>query len=170
MLIVLTLRMRGSSRMSIEKQSAVRAPRIIDMRYLEGTVGYSIRRAQMAVFQSIYACFGDQAVTLVQFSVLAVAADNPGVTQSELAEVLAVERPRMVPILNRLEALGLAQRLVSETDKRNRQIVLTPQGKSLLNELKRRFAAHEKQLDQALGKRKAGLLKDLRELSSLGSQ
>ena len=170
MLIVLTLRMRGSSRMSIEKQSAAREPRIIDMRYLEGTVGYSIRRAQMAVFQSIYACFGDQAVTLVQFSVLAVAADNPGVTQSELAEVLAVERPRMVPILNRLEALGLAQRLVSETDKRNRQIVLTPQGKSLLNELKRRFAAHEKQLDQALGKRKAGLLKDLRELSSLGSQ
>jgi DNA-binding MarR family transcriptional regulator len=75
----------------------------------------------------------------------------------------------MVPILNRLEALGLAQRLVSETDKRNRRIVLTPQGKTLLIELKRRFSIHEKQLDQALGKRKAGLLKDLRELSSVGS-
>jgi DNA-binding MarR family transcriptional regulator len=169
MLIVSTPHMQEPSRMSIAKSSAARTPRTIDMRYLEGTVGYTIRRAQMAVFQSIYGCFSDQAVTLVQFSVLAVAADNPGVTQSELAEVLAVERPRMVPILNRLEALGLAQRLVSETDKRNRRIVLTPQGKTLLIELKRRFAIHEKQLDQALGKRKAGLLKDLRALSSVGS-
>jgi DNA-binding MarR family transcriptional regulator len=150
------------------KQASARVSRPINMNYLEGTIGYTIRRAQMAVFQNIYACFDDHAVTLVQFSVMAVAADNPGVTQSELAEVLAVERPRMVPILNRLEALGYAQRLVCEDDKRNRQIVLTQQGKALLAELKLRFVAHEKQLDAVLGKRTSGLLKDLQSLSRLG--
>ena len=72
------------------------------MRYLEGTIGYTIRRAQMAVFHDIYREFQDVGIgiTLTQFSVMAVAADNPEVTQTELAEVLAVERPRIVPILN----------------------------------------------------------------------
>jgi hypothetical protein len=31
---------------------------------------------QIAVFQNIYRAFGDQAVTLVQFSMMAVAADT----------------------------------------------------------------------------------------------
>ena len=71
--------------------------RPVDMGYLEGTIGYTIRRAQLAVFQDIYREFGDTRITLTQFSVMAVAADNPEVTQAELAEVLAVERPRIVP-------------------------------------------------------------------------
>ena len=138
------------------------------MRYLERTVGYSIRRAQMAVFEHIYRSFDDKALTLVQFSVMAVVADNPGVTQSELAQVLAVERPRIVPILNRLEELGLAKRVVSEQDKRNRQIVLTASGATRLSELKRRFAVHERELDDLLGKRKAALLDSLHRLSGIG--
>jgi DNA-binding MarR family transcriptional regulator len=156
--------------MPTDKPLALRMKRPIDMSYLENTVGYSIRRAQMAVFQSIYEAFDDKAVTLVQFSVLAVAADNPGVTQSELAEVLAVERPRMVPILNRLDELGLAQRLVCEQDKRNRRIVLTQAGANLLRELKQRFAAHEQELETLLGKRKSGLLDNLHRLSGLGGK
>jgi DNA-binding MarR family transcriptional regulator len=154
--------------MPTEKPLPARAGRAIDMRYLEGTVGYSIRRAQMAVFQDIYASFGDKAVTLVQFSVMAVAADNPGITQWELAEVLAVERPRMVPVLNQLEALGLAQRQVCERDKRSRRIVLTPAGKKRLAELKRRFAAHEARLERQLGEHTSALLDTLHRLGGLG--
>lgn len=150
--------------MSTDKQSRERDARAIDMSYLEGTVGYSIRRAQMAVFQSIYDAFDEKAVTLVQFSVMAVTADNPEITQAELAEVLAVERPRIVPLLNRLEELGLARRLVCKADKRNRRIVLTPKGHRTLAELKRRFAIHEQQLDALLGADKAQLLSMLYRL------
>ena len=155
--------------MPTEKQPPARVSRAIDMRYLEATVGYSIRRAQMAVFQDIYASFGDKAVTLVQFSVLAVAADNPGITQWELAEVLAVERPRMVPVLNQLEALGLAQRQVCEHDKRSRRIVLTAAGKKRLSELKRRFAAHEARLERQLGMNTSALLDTLHRLGGWGA-
>ena len=62
--------------MPLRPNSNARSPIVIDMRYLEGTIGYSIRRAQIAVFQNIYRAFGDQAVTLVQFSVMAVPADT----------------------------------------------------------------------------------------------
>ena len=152
-----------------DKKPKARAARAIDMSYLEATIGYSIRRAQMAVFQSIYKAFDDQAVTLVQFSAMAVTADNPEITQAELAEVLAVERPRIVPVLNKLEELGLAQRLVCDADKRNRRIVLTDKGHKLLAELKRRFAAHERQLDVLMGSDKARLLRMLHRLNSLAA-
>jgi len=139
------------------------------MSYLEGTIGYTIRRAQMAVFQDIYREFGDAGITLTQFSVMAVAADNPEVTQTELAEMLAVERPRIVPILNALEERGLAKRLVCEVDRRNRRIVLTADGAKFLRELRRRFARHEARLSQVLGDGKAGFLLDLLAVGRMGS-
>ena len=139
------------------------------MRYLEGTIGYTIRRAQMAVFHDIYREFQDVGIgiTLTQFSVMAVAADNPEVTQTELAEVLAVERPRIVPILNQLEHRGLATRLVCGIDRRNRRIVLTEDGQHMLTELKRRFALHEARLAQVLGTGRAPLLEALQGLGRL---
>jgi DNA-binding MarR family transcriptional regulator len=123
----------------------------LDLSYLEGTLGYSIRRAQMAVFQDIFQSFGELAVTTVQFSVLAVVADNPGTNQADLALALGVERPRIVPILDALEARGLAIRKPSPSDRRHRLLFLTDQGQALLEELKKRFALHQKRMLDRLG-------------------
>jgi len=137
------------------------------MSYLESTIGYSIRRAQIAVFQSIYRAFDDKTLTLVQFSLMAVVADNPQLTQAELAEVLAVERPRIVPLLNKLEEMEFVQRLVCDTDKRTRRIVLTAKGNRALADLKRRFAMHEQQLDKLMGEERGLLLAMLHKVSKL---
>ena len=101
---------------------------------------------------------------------MAVAADNPEVTQSEMAKVLAVERLRIVPVLTALEARGLANRLVCDIDSRNRRIVLTVEGLALLQDLKRRFALHEARLDQMLGVSKPAMLLALQELGGLSAQ
>lgn len=140
----------------------------LNLSYLEGTVGYSIRRAQIAVFQDILACFDDKSITLVQFSVLAVLEDNPEITQTELAEALAVERPRIVPIINALEERGLAKRTIREDDKRNRRLMLTPRGQALLKQLKERFAKHERRLVEVLGGTTSKLLLTLHALTRLG--
>ena len=103
-------------------------------------------------------------------SVMAVAADNPEVTQAELAEVLAVERPRIVPILNALEARGLAKRLVCDVDRHNRRIVLTVEGLAPLQDLKCCFAVHEARLDQMLDVSKRAMLLALQELGGLSAQ
>jgi DNA-binding MarR family transcriptional regulator len=116
------------------------------MSYLEGTIGYAIRRAQMAVFADIFRAFGDHRVTTAEFSVLAVAADNPGINQADLATALGVERPRMVPIINNLEERGLARRVVDGRDGRARRIHLTRSGEELLRILKARFAEHQKRM------------------------
>lgn len=138
-----------------------------DMSYLESTIGYSIRRAQLAVFHHIYETFGDRSLTLVDFSVMAVTADNPGISQAELAKALAVERPRIVPILNKLEMMGLAMRLVGDEDKRSRRISLSDKGRRKLTQLKRSFRRHEEQLDTVLGSEKQALLGLLHQVKKL---
>jgi DNA-binding MarR family transcriptional regulator len=123
----------------------------LDLSYLEGTIGYAIRRAQLSVFADIYRAFGELAVTTAQFSVLAVVADNPGCSQAELAAALGVERPRMVPLIDALERRGLVRRVSPARDRRLRQIHLTQRGRRLLQALKRRFAGHQRRLLKRLG-------------------
>jgi DNA-binding MarR family transcriptional regulator len=148
---------RESRQTNIARQAAHHAREITtpsqstDMSYLEGTIGYAIRRAQMAVFQDIYRSFGEHQITTVEFSVLAVVADNPGINQADLALALSVERPRMVPIINKLEERGLAIRIMLPDDGRVRLIQLTKQGHKLLLILKRRFVEHQDRMLALLG-------------------
>lgn len=116
------------------------------MTYLEGTIGYMIRRAQIAIFGDIYRAFDDIRITTAEFSVLAVVADNPGINQADLALALGVERPRMVPIINKLEKRKLASRIVDRNDGRARLIHLTREGEQLLVILKKRFDEHQRRM------------------------
>jgi DNA-binding MarR family transcriptional regulator len=141
--------------------------RALDMSYLEGTVGYMVRRAQLAVFAHIYRRFGDEQATLVQFSVLCVIADNPRVTQAELADALGVERPRIALILNTLEERQWVRREVCEADKRSRRLSLTSQGATTLARLKKKFAQHEREMAVALGTPLPELVKLMHELAAL---
>ena len=127
-------------------QSEAADPKGVDMSYLEGTIGYTVRRAQIAIFEDIFRSFGEHQVTTAEFSVLAVAADNPGINQADLALALGVERPRMVPIINKLEKRGLAKRLVDGRDGRARRIYLTRSGNELLQVLKTKFAEHQRRM------------------------
>ncbi len=122
--------------------------------YLESTMGYVMKRAQMELNRSIYECLGDTELTLVQFSVLSIAQENPGIAQSELAQVLGVERPRLVPIVDRLEELKLAQRRKNPEDQRGRMIYLTTEGQSRINQLKAKFDRHQEWLKQGIGEAK----------------
>ncbi|MBR0781884.1 MarR family transcriptional regulator [Bradyrhizobium iriomotense] len=120
----------------------------------------------MAVFDDIFRAFGEHKITTAEFSVLAIVADNPGINQADLALSLGVERPRMVPIINRLEESGLASRLVDGQDGRTRRIHLTRQGEKLLEILKARFAEHQaRMLKRLRAGTPDGILSDLWKLA-----
>jgi DNA-binding MarR family transcriptional regulator len=123
----------------------------IDMAGLNSTVGFLLKRAQLAVSRDITTIFSEFDITAVQFSVLTLAASNPGITQGHLALALEVERPRMVPVIDKLESRGLAVRRPDPDDGRSRRIHLTDEGASLLRQLQRRFSAQEARLASALG-------------------
>jgi DNA-binding MarR family transcriptional regulator len=139
---------------------------VVDMSYLEGTLGYMIRRAQIAIFADVYKAFGGIQITVAEFSVLAVVADNPGINQADLALALGVERPRMVPIINKLEERKLATRAVDHEDARVRLIHLTGHGEQLLAILKKRFATHQSEMLARLGATDpTKILRDLHKLA-----
>jgi DNA-binding MarR family transcriptional regulator len=101
--------------------AAVREKRrtAIDIDTLHGHFGYFIRRLQVWVFQDFIRTLAPIDIRPAQYSVLIVIAANPGLSQSDLADTLGIERARLVRLLDKLEKRGLTQRLASRTDRRS---------------------------------------------------
>src|SRR5262245_32341034 len=91
----------------------------LDLDALNGHFGYFIRRLQVWVFQDFIRTLAPIDLRPAQYSVLIVIAANPGLSQSDLADTLGIERARLVRLLDRLDKRGLTRRLPSRTDRRS---------------------------------------------------
>lgn len=123
----------------------------LDLTGLTDVVGYALRRAQMAVFEDFIARFAALDLKPAQYSVLLVIGRNPGRKQSEIAAALGIQRPNFVAMLDELERRGLAERVRSTTDRRSHAIVLTTDGRKLLD----RALAVQAEQEQVLAARLA---------------
>ena len=74
---------------------------------------------------------------------------NPGLTQSELAEILEVEKPSVGRLLDRLEAKGWVERRADPNDRRAKRVCLTGEVQGLMRAL--RAIASELRLDAMAG-------------------
>jgi len=124
----------------------------IDLGYLDGLLGYRLRRAQLAVFQDFIQSMRDYDLRPAQFSVLAIIKANPGLKQSRISEALGINRANFVALLDELEARKLARRAPAPGDRRSNALFLTPKGENFLDEAFQHLQArHERRLDDALG-------------------
>jgi DNA-binding MarR family transcriptional regulator len=133
----------GSRRRASGRQIAIGA--------LDGHLGYFIRRLQLWVFQDFIRTLAPVDIGPAQYSVLVVIAANPGLSQSDLADRLGIERARLVRLLDKLERRGLTQRLNSRSDRRSHALRLTRAGHSTLRRAKTLAAVHEARLTEKLG-------------------
>lgn len=86
-------------------------------------------------------------VSQASWMTIAVAAKAPEpLSQSELAERLAVEGATMVAMVDRLVKAGLVIREPSTTDRRVNRVVLTPAGDLLYDKVRTEAAAFRKEL------------------------
>jgi DNA-binding MarR family transcriptional regulator len=123
----------------------------LDIGVLNEHLGYFIRRLQVWVFQDFIRTLAPVDIRPAQYSVLVVIAANPGLSQSDLADRLGIERARLVRVLDKLEKRGLTQRLASPTDRRSHALRLTREGQKLLKRATLLAAAHEARLIEKLG-------------------
>jgi len=72
---------------------------------------------------------------------LRILAERNGVSQSDLAELLHLSRPRVTSILQDFEKSGIVERRTDEHDQRITRVFLTAEGRRLAQELGRVFAA-----------------------------
>jgi DNA-binding MarR family transcriptional regulator len=66
------------------------------------------------------------------FGVLTLIDSHPGLTQRELVDGSLIDPSSMVAVLDELEADGLAERRVHESDRRKRAVHLTAKGRRTL--------------------------------------
>ena len=124
-------------------------------------VGYHLRRAQIAVFQDFAREMASFSVTPGQFGVLQVIAANPGLSQSELAKAIGVDRSTVVAVIDRLEQQELVVRAPSPTDRRSHALQLSPKGARMIEELAARVRRHEDHIAAALSPRERSRLIEL---------
>ena len=93
-----------------------------------------------------------QGLTLARARTLIFLGKKEGMTQTELAEMLEIEGPTLVPLLDTLEKQGLIERRPVDGDRRAKQIALTAAGQEQ--------AAHVDLLVKAF---RSDVLKDISE-------
>jgi DNA-binding MarR family transcriptional regulator len=141
------------------KDAVMRAPRT-SLGGLDEFTGYVVRRAQIWMFQDFKRALKELDMTPAQFAVMKIVAANPGIAQARVAEVLCIERARLVQMLDRLEAPDLITRIRSTTDRRSHALHLTSAGVRMLERLEQRVEAHERNVVARLGaKGKSDLLR-----------
>ncbi len=75
---------------------------------------------------------GSAGLTPALFALLNVIGAREGAIQQELGSALGIDRSTMVSLIDQLEGAGLARRRPSATDRRAREIAITPKGRRLL--------------------------------------
>jgi DNA-binding MarR family transcriptional regulator len=124
----------------------------LQMGELSELLGYSLKRAQLKVFEDFLRCVAPLQLTPAQFSVLLLLDNNPGRNQTEIANTLGILRPNFVAMLDGLESRELCMRMRSVNDRRSHVLTLTEKGRSTLARAKKLVASkHEARLIEVLG-------------------
>jgi MarR family transcriptional regulator, temperature-dependent positive regulator of motility len=111
--------------------------------------GHLIRRAQQIAVSMFHSTMGS-GVTPVQYCVLRVLQEHPGIDQVTLAKFCALDTSTAADLAVRLEERGLVRRMMPMKSKRFRLLHLTPDGNALLKKLVPRSATLASRLLQAL--------------------
>lgn len=125
----------------------------IQLGELQHLLGYSLKRAQLRIFDDFLRCVETLDLTPAQFSVLLLLDNNPGRNQTEIAATLGILRPNFVAMLDVLENRDLCRRVRSTQDRRSHALELTNNGRSTLAKAKALvIGKHEARLTKLLGK------------------
>jgi DNA-binding MarR family transcriptional regulator len=121
----------------------------LDYGRLDQSLGYVLRRAQLAVFKTFQSMFKVLDITPAQCSVLLIIEKNPGLTQTQVSDALGIKRANFVALFDGLEARGLAQR-ASASDRRSYALQLTPRGRTMLRKIHAVSDQHEEKISAGL--------------------
>jgi len=91
----------------------------------------------------------DMGVTQARWTTLVyLQRGGEGLTQRELAGLMAIENPTLVRLLDSLEEQNLIERRPCKQDRRARRLHLTPEGETFMHDLNKRAASlREEMLD-----------------------
>lgn len=113
-------------------------------------LGYDMKRAFAVIQSDVNAVLAPFGLRMVTFSVLVVIRDNPRLRQTQLAEILSLEKPNLVLILDQLERLKTVVRARAPDDRRAHELNITLQGRRLCDRALEAVDAHDARMAEGL--------------------
>lgn len=138
---------------------------------LRRLVGYGVKRANSAVTGEVERLLGQFGLRRTTYSALSVIAGNPGIRQSALAEVLAIERPNLVQILDEVMRAGWIARARDDADRRVYRLTATGAGLVRLAEAGEALRAYDDRLTRGMSAdERTALIAALRRVEENGGK
>ena len=128
---------------------------------LDDLLGYSLRRAQVAMFMAFQEATRGMGITPPRFTALVMIGANPGLSQTALGNVLGIARSGAMLLATWFEAQGLVERRHRADDGRAWGLYLTPAGEALVQRVKRRVVASDRKRAAVLSARERRELRRL---------
>jgi DNA-binding MarR family transcriptional regulator len=128
---------------------------------LDQTLGYVLRRAQLAGFEAFHEATASVDITPARYTAMVIVGANPGLTQTRLGQALGTARSGAMMVADWMESRGLAERRTRPDDARAWGLHLTPKGEGELARLRERVRAND---DRFAGRLAPGELAELRRL------
>jgi DNA-binding MarR family transcriptional regulator len=110
----------------------------------EPVLGLFLHVAYMMVMGTFEQKVGQGEISPSVIGVVAHLAQQPGMSQAELARLIGLERATIGLHVARAVAEGYVKRTPAPHDRRSYQLYLTPRGQAILSKLRERIPAHEK--------------------------
>lgn len=146
----------------IQKVASEKAetPKHTDM-LLRQFIGYNMKRAYLQIQDDMAQSLEPFGLRVGTFSALAVIMGSPGISQTQLGQVLNIKRSGVVVVVDDLERAGAVERKPVLTDRRAYALHVTPAGKRLWKESEAAVRAHEAALFWDLDANERRSLQDL---------
>src|SRR5438132_10680250 len=119
----------------------------------------TLRQAARAATALYEAALGDSGVPLTQFTALQVMTRSPGLTTTELAEIIGIDQTTATRTLAHIKKAGLA-RTTSAGDRRERRWVLSAEGERTMRKLMTKWEKAQEAFEARLGSADAAALKE----------
>ena len=116
----------------------------LDYDVLDELLGYSLRRAQVAMFIAFHEATRGLHITPPRFTALVMIGANPGMSQTALGNVLGIARSGAMALADWFEERGLVERRHRPDDNRAWGLYLTARGERQVARMKRRVLAFDR--------------------------
>ena len=101
---------------------------------LEHSAAFVMRIAQLTAFERFFAVLGKSDVKISEFTVLIAVAENPGIRQGVIADVLKIKWSNMTKLVRGLEEQGLVERHIPPDNRRSVVLRVTEKGRQAIEQ------------------------------------
>lgn len=133
---------------------------------LDDHIAFHLRLAQNASFRAFQRKTGQFDLRPGWFALLALIAENPGITPIALSRGSGRDKSTITPLLRDMIRDGMVERRPVATDRRSYALFMTEAGHARLVELERHAAEHDRRLDRIAGDRKGELVALLKRIAA----